>query len=85
MRRIASFLKAVLPAIDPERLPATSMEMTLHDALRICTGRMRIDEGTSSTPNLPEKHANTIQIKREMLPMLWEAEPSLKMFERRVF
>lgn len=85
MRRITSFLKAVFTANDCDCLPAPNCEMTLHDALRLCTRRVRIEEGSTSTQTLPDKRENAIQVKRQMAPELWEAKPSLEMFKRRVF
>lgn len=41
MQRLAKFLKDLLIATDPPRLPATSSEMSLHDALRICAGHIQ--------------------------------------------
>lgn len=50
MRRFTKYLKDMLTAMAPLRLPATASEMTLHDALRICTGRVRNDDCPAITP-----------------------------------
>jgi hypothetical protein len=49
MRRFTKFLKDMFTATDLERLPATASEMTLHDALRICAGRVRNDDRPART------------------------------------
>lgn len=56
MRRFAKFLKDTFSVTSLQRLPATSSEMTLHDALRICDGVVQIDEpliGTDSAELTP--------------------------------
>lgn len=48
MQRLVKYLKASFSVISPSQLPATASEMTLHDALRICAGRMH--ENKTSAP-----------------------------------
>ena len=51
MRRFTRFLKDMFTATDPFRLPATASEMTLHDALWICSGRVWNDDRPAPTRN----------------------------------
>lgn len=45
MRHFADVLKGMFTGTDPQGLPATASEMTLHDALRICAGHALNDDG----------------------------------------
>lgn len=49
MRRFTNFLKQSLTSTGIGRLPATSAEMSFHDALRICAGTVSRDERARST------------------------------------
>lgn len=44
MQRLVHFLKQAFTVPASHRLPATASEMTFHDALRICTGRVPAEE-----------------------------------------
>lgn len=52
MRRFAKFLKDMFTSPDLQRLPAMSHEMTLHNALRICAGRVQHDDSSAVTQSV---------------------------------
>lgn len=83
MRRIAKFLKDTLTVTNPKRLPATSFEMTLHDALRICAGRVQNHErsGSALVPQMRTRTSSKSSGKSRQV-VGGEADP--ESFERHV-
>src|SRR5690606_36843898 len=64
MRRLSRMLKNVLGRMDSQRLPKSSFDMTLHDALRIRAGRVPADSHRPSA-GLAVRHVQIFKYQSE--------------------